>query len=619
MRFTPQFLDEIRARLPVADIVGRRVTWDRRKTQAAKGDYWACCPFHGEKTPSFHADNRKGRYHCFGCGASGDIFTFLVESEGLSFPEAVERLAGEAGLALPKADPQARERAEARASLADVLEAAARFYEDMLQERGGAAARGYLADRGVEPATVHRFRLGYAPPGRHALKEHLGARRIPVELMVAAGLLVAGDDIPVPFDRFRDRIMFPIHDPRGRIVGFGGRALGADVPAKYLNSPETGLFAKRHLLYNAHAARAPAHGRGGVVAVEGYMDVITLVQAGIENVVAPLGTALTEEQLGLLWRLADEPVLCFDGDAAGIRAASRALDAALPLLRPGRSLAFALLPAGQDPDDLVRAEGRAGFDAVLAAALPLVEMVWQREREGADFSTPERRAAFERRLGEIVRAIADETVRRHYGDEFRARVAALWARREGAGGRRRPHPAGAPAPGRALMTSPIVRAAQAPLSAREAVLVLAMISHPELVEEEAEAFGALEFAHAGLDRLRRAILDIAAHEPPPDGEALAARLCAEGHAALVGRITELARRGRERFALPGGATDEARTGWRHAAALHRKVSTLNKELASAERALAEDGSEASLARLKAIQAQIETLDGREALIEGFGS
>lgn len=617
MRFTPQFLDEIRARVPVADIVGRRVTWDRRKTQAAKGDYWACCPFHSEKTPSFHADNRKGRYHCFGCQASGDIFTFLVETEGLSFPEAVERLAGEAGLEMPKSDPQARARAEARASLQDVMEAAAAFFEARLQAREGAAARGYLADRGLQPATIGRFRLGYAPAGRYALKEHLGARKIPVEQMVAAGLLVAGPDIAVPFDRFRDRIIFPIADGRGRIVGFGGRALSPDVPAKYLNSPETELFAKRHLLYNAHAARAAAHDRGAVIAVEGYMDVIALAEVGIDNVVAPLGTALTEEQLAALWRLSDEPVLCFDGDQAGLRAAWRALDGALPMLGAGRSLAFALLPEGQDPDDLVRAEGRAGFEHVLAAALPLVDMIWQREREGSDLSTPERRAAFERRIGEIVRTIGDEAVRRHYADEFRARISALWARRQGTGAR---GPARAAPqrrrPGRSLMTSQLVRGSEAPLAAREAVLVLTMISHPALLEEEAEAFGALDIAHAGLDSLRRAILDIAAHDT---GQGLAGRLGEAGFAELITRITTLARRGRDRFALPEAGAAAARAGWRHAAALHRKVSTLNKELASAERALAEEGTEESLARLKAIQEQIETLEGREALIEGFGN
>ncbi|MCB1435703.1 MAG: DNA primase, partial [Rhodobiaceae bacterium] len=440
MRFPPHILDDIRARIPVSDIVGRAVSWDRRKSVPSRGDYWACCPFHGEKTPSFHADNRKGRYHCFGCGQSGDIFTFLTEKEGLSFPEAVERLAEQAGVALPRAEPGAQAREEARKSLYEVLEAAARFYEDQLQQRAGAHARGYIADRGLSPATIGRFRLGYAPSGRYGLKEHLGQLGIDAGQMTGAGLLISGEDIAVPFDRFRDRLMFPITDLRGRVVGFGGRALSAEAKAKYLNSPETELFHKRTLLYNANSARASAHEQGAVIAVEGYMDVIALVQAGFANVVAPLGTALTAEQIQLLWRLADEPVLCFDGDAAGVKAAWRAADEALALLSPGKSLSFALLPEGMDPDDLVRDQGRAAMERALEQALPLVDMIWQRELEGQDLATPERRAALERRFGELVRQIGDGAVRRHYGGAIKSRLQALWQPAGGArpasGGRR---------------------------------------------------------------------------------------------------------------------------------------------------------------------------------------
>ncbi|MDP2620645.1 MAG: DNA primase [Hyphomicrobiales bacterium] len=622
MRFSPQFLDEIRARVPISDVVGRAVTWDRRKSTPAKGDYWACCPFHSEKTPSFHADNRRGIYHCFGCQASGDIFRFLIEKEGLSFPETVERLAAEAGLDLPKPDARAGEREDARKNLYEVVELAAKFFEEKLQAREGAHARGYLSDRGLEPKTLTRFRIGHAPSGRYALKEHLGAKGVPVEAMIAAGLLVSGEDIPVPFDRFRDRVMFPILDARGRAVGFGARALSPDAQAKYLNSPETDLFHKGALLYNLAQARAGAHKAGAIVAVEGYMDVIALAQAGIENVVAPLGTALTPEQIALLWRLADEPVLCFDGDAPGLKAAYRAADTALALLSPGKSLAFALMPDGQDPDDVVGSQGRGGFEALVAVALPLIDMIWQRETEAADFSTPERRAAFERRLREIVRMIGDDSVRRHYGEAIAGRLAALWQPRP-AGTRGAPRPANARGrpnlgPSRALRASPLLRGGAQPLVPREALLVATIVNHPELLEEEAETFARLDLSSPELDRLRREILDIAAHEAVADAAALDAQLRRAGFAALIDRLGEIARRGRHFFAAAHASAGDTLTGWRHTAALHRKSSTLHKELRAAERALAEEGSEESLVRLKDIQAQIEGLEGREALIEGFG-
>lgn len=622
MRFSPQFLDEIRARVPISDVVGRAVVWDRRKTNAGRGDYWACCPFHSEKTPSFHADNRKGMYHCFGCQVSGDIFTFLVEKEGLAFPEAVERLAAEAGLDLPKPDSRARERDDARKGLYEVVELAAKFFQEKLQAREGASARGYLADRGLEPATLARFRIGYAPQARYALKEHLGAKGVSVETMIAAGLLVHGEDIPVPFDRFRDRVMFPIADSRGRAVGFGGRALSPDAQAKYLNSPETDLFSKRALLYNLAQARAGAQKAGTLVAVEGYMDVIALAEAGIEHVVAPLGTALTPEQIGLLWRFADEPVLCFDGDAPGLQAAYRAVDTALALLSPGKSLSFALMPEGRDPDDVVRADGRAGFEALIAEALPLVDMIWQRETEAADFSTPERRAAFERRLREIVRMVGDDRVRRHYGEAIAGRLAALWQPRQ-VEKNRFSRPAGRfppprLGPSRALRASPLLRGSAQLLVPREALLVATIVGHPELLEEEAEAFSRLELASRELDSLRREILDIAAHGNVSESDALNAQLREKGFGQLLDQLAEMARRGRHAFAAAEASARDTLTGWRHTAALHRKSSTLHKELRAAERALAEEGSEASLARLKDIQTQIEGLDGREALIEGFG-
>src|ERR1700710_430112 len=422
MRFTPQFLDELRARLPVSEVVGRRVKL-KKAGRGVKG----LSPFQQEKAPSFTGHDQKGFYHDFSSGKHGDIISFLMETEGVGFTEAVERLASMAGLALPAVTPDAARHEQRRKTLYDVMELAAKFFADTLASRNGAKARGYLGDRAISPATQLQFRIGYAPGERFALKEYLGAQGIPVEDMVEAGLLIAADDIPVPYDRFRDRVMFPIHDARGRVIAFGGRALEKDVPAKYLNSPETPLFHKGDNLYNLATARAATHNGAPLVVVEGYVDVIAMVGAGFAASVAPLGTALTETQLALLWKMADEPILCFDGDKAGQKAAWRAADLALPHLKPGKSLRFALLPEGQDPDDLTRSGGRGAIEEVIGAARGLADVIWSREVEGGSYATPERRAALEARINELSNGIRDEVVRRYYRQDLAERLQRTFA------------------------------------------------------------------------------------------------------------------------------------------------------------------------------------------------
>src|SRR5437868_7751994 len=428
MRFTPQFLDDLRARLPGSEVVGRRV-----KLKKAGREFKGLSPFQQEKTSSFTVNDQKQFYHDFSTGKHGNIFDFVMETEGVSFPEAVERLAAMAGLPLPAATPDAARHEQRRKTLHDVMELAAKFFADTLASRGGAKARGYLGDRAISPATQLQFHIGYAPNERFALKEHLGGAGVPVEDMVEAGLLVSGDDIPVPYDRFRDRVMFPIADLRGRVIAFGGRALEKDVAAKYLNSPETPLFHKGDNLYNLAPARLATHNGAPLVVVEGYVDVIAMVGAGFAASVAPLGTALTENQLALLWKMADEPILCFDGDKAGQKAAWRAADLALPHLKPGKSLRFALLPEGQDPDDLARSGGRVAIEEVISAARPLVDMLWSREIEGGSFATPERRAALEARIGELTNGIRDDVVRRYYRQDLAERLQRAFAPEGGRG------------------------------------------------------------------------------------------------------------------------------------------------------------------------------------------
>ena len=422
MSLPPGFLDELRDRLTLSAVVGRKVVWDRRKTNPAKGDFWAPCPFHQEKTPSFHVDDRKGFYYCFGCHAKGDAISFVKETENVSFIEAVEILAREAGIPMPEQrhDPQAAERKDRRDRLAEAMEQAVQLFGLGFRSAAGQPARDYAARRGLSAETLKRFEIGYAPDSRSHLAEAFRQKGA-LDEAVDAGLLIRPEGGGAPFDRFRGRLMFPIRDARGRCVAFGGRALDPNAQAKYVNSPETELFHKGRVLYNIGPAREAAGKAGTLIVAEGYMDVIALVAAGFEAAVAPLGTAVTEEQLQLLWKLAPEPVVALDGDTAGIRAAERLVDLALPLLAPGRSLRFCVLPEGRDPDDLIRAEGPAAMRRALEAAMPLVDMLWQRETAHEPHDTPERWAALDQRLKAALARIGDGSVRNHYDAAIRAR------------------------------------------------------------------------------------------------------------------------------------------------------------------------------------------------------
>ena len=643
MRFPPEFLEELRARLPVSEVVGRRV-----KLKKAGREWKGLSPFNQEKTPSFFANDQKAMWFDFSSGRNGNIFDFVMATEGVSFPEAVEQLATLAGLPLPKVSPAAEAQAERRRSLYDVMELAAKFFETTLAARAGARARGYLADRGIDPATQLVFRLGYAPAERYALKEHLGAQGIPVADMVEAGMLVAGDDVPVPFDRFRERVMFPITDLRGRVIAFGGRALDKGVPAKYLNSPETPLFHKGTTLYNGAAAREAAHQGKPLIVVEGYVDVITMATAGFPATVAPLGTSLTEDQLALLWKIADEPVLLFDGDAAGKRAAYRAVDLALPRLAPGKSLGFATLPQGHDPDDLIRTSGPAAMADVLASIQPLAEVLWLREIEMGQFDTPERRARLEARLGELTDSIGHESVRRYYRQDLNARLRRLLApespaqasgslrnrvspfRDHGSLSRGRPRDAGPAALAAAiavsrgrplsprLPVSSLVRGARSAIPAREALILLALLNHPWLLEEHAEEFAELDLVHPDADRLRRAILDACAHHEIT-AESLQATLAERDLSSVVTRIEGTLTHVADWPARAGAAAEDVRQLWRQVLTLHRKNRTLNRELKEAERALGEEPSERNFAWLRDVQGRLAAIEGTEAMIDGFGA
>lgn len=651
MRFPPHILDEIRARLPVSSVVGRRV-----QLKKAGREWKGLSPFKAERTPSFFVNDQKGFYKCFASGEHGDIFTFVMKTEGLEFVEAVERLAADAGVVLPKPEPRSQrdvEQVDERARMLALVEASARFFEGQLAASAGQEARRYLERRGLSRETIERFRLGYAPGGREILKAYLAKEGFSVKEMAASGMVIAGEDISVPYDRFRNRVMFPIEDLKGKVIAFGGRALDPDAPAKYLNSPETPLFHKGNQLYNIHRARPVAFETSRIVVVEGYMDVVALDQAGFQAAVAPLGTALTEAQVQLLWRVVPEPVLCFDGDGAGQRAAFRAVDTILPMLKPGISAQFAFLPDGLDPDDLVRSQGAAAFEAILARTKALFDVMWERELAAQPMSTPEQRAAMEQRLKALVGKIADGTVRAHYEQEARQ---TLWSlnravvrelagggpqrgRSEGRiGGRqnnvqtdwrvreraRLPQKGRPPANAVAASGSGLAgRLSQLPT--REALILKALINHPWLIEEHAERLAAMEFTATAASELKDAVLAALVEQIPLDSAGIRNHLSRVGLSHVVALVERAITHRGDKFAEPEADQEAVETGWCHAVALHEKQVGLRRDLVVAEQRWLDEQSEDAFSRLceiKALQNQVEDGEtGREertALPSGRG-
>ncbi len=630
MAFPPGFLDELRARLSLSDVVGRKVSLKRK----SGSEYAGLCPFHNEKTPSFTVNDKKGFYHCFGCGEHGDAVGFVMKTEGLSFPESVEKLAREVNLPVPRATPAERERAERASTLQEVVELAARWFQKQLRLPVGRHGLDYLRGRGLSEETIDDFRLGFAPDSRDGLMAALTRENVPIDKIIEAGLAIQPEDNRAPYDRFRGRVMFPIADRRGRVIAFGGRVMGAGEP-KYLNSPETPLFHKGANLYCLDRARQAATKDQPVIVAEGYMDVIALHVAGFTGAVAPLGTALTEGQLGELWKLADEPFLCFDGDNAGRRAASRAAERALPLLRAGKSLRFLGLPAGEDPDSLIRSRGADAIRRILDLARPLSDMVWDMETEGKAADTPERRASLQRAVEQRVAEIADPVVRDYYRTDMRNRLNRVrrpdlpsWR-----SGTRRPfrrpgdpEPAPFPAGSAARLSG-----TETDGSPQERALLGVLIERPALLHVLAEDLAGLPIGNPELMRLRGGLLDALSMIPlgidPAADDALASGTAA-GEASLEARLIEehLQRTGlgraaaaarikaREVFRDDPTDTDDWADQWRRAARHMNQITANPEELKRAEEALAGDMSEENLRRLQAILDRMR----RESLESGVG-
>ncbi len=508
MSLPPGFLDDLRERTSLAQVVGRKVTWDNRKSNPGKGDMWSPCPFHQEKTASFHVDDRKGFYYCFGCHAKGDAIGFVKETDNVGFMEAVQILAREAGMEVPKQSPREQQKADIRKELSDVMEMAVQFYRMQLNAARASQARAYLEQRGLPAQTLERFEIGFAPDDRQILTQHLIDKGIDSKQIIATGMAIQPDDGGRPYDRFRGRIMFPIRDARGRCIAFGGRAMDPNARAKYLNSPETPLFDKGRSLYNHGPAREASGKAGALVVAEGYMDVIALAQAGISHAVAPLGTAITEDQLQLIWRMYDEPVIALDGDTAGLRAAMRLIDLALPLLQPGKSLRFCILPEGLDPDDLIKAQGVAAMQKLLDGAKPMVDLLWQRETEGKVLDSPERRAALDAQLRTAISLIKDSSIRRHYGDAIQEKRRSLFAparSNSGSGNSRQWTPRNAPGGPTPGAKSSLLAQQNAGLETearvRECAILTGCLNHPNLVEEFETALERANFLSPDLQKM----------------------------------------------------------------------------------------------------------------------
>ncbi len=599
--FTPEFLDEIRRRVSIVDVVGRTV----RLKERARGDFWGLSPFTKEKSPSFHVMEDKGFYKCFSTQNSGDVFTFLIEVEGMSFPEAVEQLAAEAGLEIPRDSPEERQRHEKRKGLTEVNELAAVFFEKMLRTPEGRGALEYLKGRGLDEKTIRHWRLGFSPDSRGGLKAALGREGVSEALMIEAGLLRVPES-GEPYDWFRGRVMFPIQDRRGQVIAFGGRILGDGEP-KYLNSPETPTFQKRHTLYGQHHATQPARKAGRMIVCEGYMDVIGLARAGFDNAVAPLGTALTEEQLRDLWKIVREPVLCFDGDRAGQNAAYRAAERALPLMQAGHALRFAILPEGEDPDSLVQKQGAQPFQELLDNALPLSEVIWREVTGGRMPQSPEDRADVQQKLDSRARDISDATFRSHFSDYFSRK---LWGDRspqqQPSRGEYKPFK-NKRGFGKTKIEGAVLSDARTETSGipsaetlRERILLATLINHPEIFDEVEERLGMVEFSALELDKLRQQVLNTLAQHESLDSQALRDHLSEDGSQALIAKLLGKNVYMHARFARPDSDVKEALEGWidtyqQLTAKAHET------ELRQVEAALGEDTSEMTFGRMKALK------------------
>ena len=604
-------------------------------------EHTGLCPFHNEKTPSFTVNDQKGFYHCFGCGAHGGVIDFVMNTEGLTFPETIEQLASQVGMEVPKPSREAVEREKTRSSLSEVMEAVTGWFEAQLYGQIGKGAYDYIKGRGLSDATLKRFRLGFAPNSRTALKDAMQARGIQEDQLIETGMLIKPDDGRGSYDRFRDRLMFPISDRQGRIIAFGGRALSKDAKAKYLNSPETVLFHKGATLYNWANARSASYDAGQVMVVEGYMDVIALAQAGIDYSVAPLGTALTEEQIAHLWQMADEPILSFDGDNAGRRAATRAMDRALSMLRPGKSLRFVFMPDGDDPDTLVQREGKGAIERKIDEAEPLVNMLWDNLTFGIPIDTPERRAGLEKKIFSNLSSIEDENIKKLYQGEFRSRLWRLsrgespsgsskrvsitqrdivWyyrGQRDLRVGKSNPYahaPFGSGIANTQLGQATGVSVVTEPMERR---LVAGVINHPEILVRYVEDFAVLQIDTPSHSEIRDYVLSTSSLSDSLDRDSLIEKLLSSPIADPVRKLLSSIQSRSEWCFSPDAALGDAITGFEQVLARFRYATAAWLDLKHTEEEFASEMTEKNQERYFAALKAFQQLEEKEADKDGY--
>ena len=602
MNFAPEFLDEIRSRIRVSEIVGKRIKLLKRGNE-----FLAVCPFHNDTKPSLSIVDDKNFYHCFACGAHGDIIKFTMETEGLNFPETVEKLAAIAGLEMPSQTPEMRLREKRRKTLKDVNEEACKFYEELLWSSVGQDGLFYLKNRGLSENVIQKYRLGFSLGGRHSLKDAMRQKGIDLSLLAEAGLVRVSEQNREHYDYFRNRVMFPISDRRGQVIAFGARTIGESQP-KYLNSPETPLFQKGRILYGISQARESSSQQKKIIVTEGYMDVIALAEAGIANAVAPLGTALTEDQINELWRLGKEPFICFDGDEAGLQAAVRAADRALPILKPGHSLCFSMLPPGEDPDDLIKRLGIEAFKDVLTRSISLADFIWDQEFRKRQTNTPERLADFFKRIRGKVKEISDRGVQEAYKDYTEQKIRQVrehlngfknttWGKKSNSGykewNRRDLLDSGSSK----INTSNVMAMRQ------KQTILAAFINHPGLIEDFGEALGYLDFVDPFLDKLRLDILDITSMAQGLEVRDIQDHLFQRGYDKEVGGILNSSVLRHAAFARSNASEALAKSGVRELLARIGKYQ-LEEQLSAAQKVVEEEFNEINWNRLTSLRAAL---------------
>ena len=613
-----RIVDEIRNKVQLSDVISKYIQWDRRKTQSSKGIYWASCPFHSEKTASFKLDNEKGVYHCFGCKASGDVYNFIMNMDSLSFPEALEKLSIVAGIELPKQKSFDPIRDKKRQILYDIMEKTCLFYQKELTYNQNSTAYKYVVKRGISVNEISKFRIGYAS-GKNDLMKHLLGIGYNYQQLIAAGLVAKSEGKNEYYERFRDRVIFPICDQSNKVIAFGGRALSNKVQAKYLNSPETELFIKKNIIYNFYNARKAIQHNLNLLVVEGYMDVVALDKAGFNATVSTMGTSFSEDQLDNLWKISKNPILCFDGDEAGYKAALRSISIAFIKLKPGFTLSYIFLPPGKDPDDIVRDSGPEVMEEYIANTEPLIDVFWNSKITDLTTDSPELRAKVDNDFDQLITTIADKGIQKHYKLLIQKRLYSFWSSKNyinsrklfGWGNKKKEKVS------RELQQNSLARGDKSVIQKRENLILLVAINHPLLVKKNTDKFLSFNFTRPSFEKLREKIIDIVCLDNDIDADILRNKLLKHGFEEELVKLDESKIIVLDSFASIESNQDETELAWKHVIDLQKRIQIIEKDLKEAEIEFSNSPSEDNAIRLENIRLSLDNTSGREAFITGY--